>query len=87
MVKGINRECSICGKSILIKVDKNGKYCLGNFFGKIDRKTEYWECDKCYENPKEIVPIANEKFIKKLEVLRKGKFVRVEDLDELIEKR
>jgi len=50
----LDRHCVVCGKKMLIKVFPSKKYQGGNFFGDVeidnDRKAEYWECDRCYNN-------------------------------------
>jgi len=48
------RKCSICGKKLVIEVNKKGHYKNGHYFGKIPIPTsdgrilEYWECNKCF---------------------------------------
>lgn len=46
----MKRKCSICGKELEIKLNKDGTYSGGNYFGKLNlgEKEEYWECDKCF---------------------------------------
>jgi len=59
----IKRRCSVCGRTIEVKVYEDGTYSGGHFFGNLkdsmkelgmydpntqDWEYEYWECEECY---------------------------------------
>lgn len=57
----IKRKCNVCGKKLKIKIDKNGHYTGGHYFGALcdftlsrhsiyECLTEYWECENDYYN-------------------------------------
>lgn len=53
VAKLLKRACLVCGKKLNIEVYKNGTYKGGEYFGKVElrknKKTEYWECPKCFK--------------------------------------
>jgi len=54
--KVVIKKCSICNKEIHVTIYPDRTYRGGNFFCKLDgevkgEKIEYWECDKCFNEP------------------------------------
>ena len=56
MNREMERQCIICGETLNITVNEDGKYTGGHYFsGKKDgAENEYWECDSCFcDKPEE----------------------------------
>lgn len=56
ILKIISKNCSICGKSLMVKLFNDRTYKGGHYFKPVvknlDARKEYWECSRCYEEHK-----------------------------------
>ncbi|OGY23757.1 MAG: hypothetical protein A2Y57_04490 [Candidatus Woykebacteria bacterium RBG_13_40_7b] len=48
----VKRSCVVCGKQIAVTIYPSKRYIGGHYFGRLlsgnKSKSEYWECDKCF---------------------------------------
>lgn len=52
-IREVEIQCSICNSNFVTKIFPDRTYQGGNCFGKTSfgkgKKSEYWECDKCFK--------------------------------------
>lgn len=49
MTETLDKDCTVCGKSIEITAFDSGLYTGGHYFGTLPSSdVEYWECNDCF---------------------------------------